>query len=201
VPIQATSLQIVIENQNGLNAPFDGRALLWMQPYSEKELSGAYWDSMSKHEVSAQPSITIPNVQHGFYNIWIAVNGAEIWHQIVEIPPGMPPVEAVLKPGSDIRFSVVSPYGDMPYWGKLIKDGQPFNPQFDQDGGYRFLPCGNYILVLPGNEALDQRALNRGVARGPDEVPFAGKQVPFTIGKGSPPVIDFGQIRLEALSH
>jgi hypothetical protein len=201
VPIQATPLQIVLKNKNGLNSPFDGRALLWIQTHPENERGRAYWGSASKREISGEPSITVPNVQHGLYDVWIAVTGAEMWHQIVEVTPSMAPIEAILKPGSDIRFSVVGPNGEMPYWGQLTKDGQPFKPQFDRDGGYRFLPCGNYVLVLPGSEALDQRELNRGVKRGPDEVAFAGKQVPFAIMKGSPPVIDLGQIRLEAVSH
>lgn len=201
VSIQASTLQIVLANLYGLNAPFDGHASLWLQPHSENEMSEPYLSSWNKHDVAADPLITLPNVQHGLYDVWIAVTGAEMWHQIIEVIPRMHPIEAVLKPGSDVRFSVVGPYGEMPHLGRLIRDGQPFKPQFDRDSGYRFLSCGNYILVLPGSEVLDGRELKRGVARGPDEVPFSGKQVPFTIAKGSPAVIDLGQIRLEALSH
>ncbi len=200
VKVRCSPLRIVLHNENRLNAPFSGRASIWLQAHSDDSSADRHpLDFGPKKQTPIDSRFELPLVQDGVYDIWIGLPGAELWHKVVLVNADTEPIDAVLEPGSDVYFSVVGPAGPMQSWGRLFKDGQPLEVSPDQDGWYRFLPCGNYVLVLPGSEIFDLNKMGGRIARGPDEVNFAGKQVALTIQKGSSPAIDLGEIKLDAL--
>jgi hypothetical protein len=63
--------------------------------------------------------------------------------------------------------------------------------------GYRALPCGKYILRILGSEPFADNGREKKLVQGPDEVPYKGRDVAFTVEKGSPTTIDLGDILLQ----
>ena len=62
----------------------------------------------------------------------------------------------------------------------------------DQNGIFRGLPCGDYVLHIPSSADLHSRD-----KLFVDAVNYTGRQIPFRISDNSPPLIDLGTIRLD----
>ncbi len=215
VAVTLRPLEIVLRNVNGLNAPPPETATVLMlrrdsdsrPPNAPGEVTlpdDAQLDfargrvRMDGFLVKTQPAIALPRVQVGSYDVFIAVSGAEVWHGRVTVGPGTSRVDAHLQPGSDVRFNIVLPNGDRRGWAPLFKDGKQLDLRYDfEKGSYRALACGSYILRIAGSDAADADGGGRKLKRGPDEVPYAGQDVAFTVEQGSPPVIDLGDIVLK----
>ena len=123
------------------------------------------------------PQITVP-----FYASWPSPTGAQgrlnpDYQQIAEI---MSRANSIVIPGG--------------------KDGKSIAVYRDsRTKTCHALPCGKYVLKIPGSDPEGKERDGQKIIRGPDEIPFAGREVSFTVEKGSPPVIDLGEIQLEPL--
>lgn len=190
VNVQASPLEIVLRNQNQLNAPFSGRAEIEIRPHrsagEERFFSYGISDS---NEVAASPSIVLPSIQHGTWDVTVAVDGAEIWNGVAEVGPGARALVASLRPGSDLRFAVINAEGEQLTFGwEILLAGKRIQLRPDYDTSvYHHLACGEYVLHIPGNEKMPHAA---GELVRPD------RDIPFTISAGSPAVVDLGEIRL-----
>ena len=219
VPVKISSLEITLTNQDHLNAPAPKKAFLYFVPHDEESapsdgLSDAS-DGTSKiqmrriginvfqsqYEVPAQPSISVPAVQDGIYDVFIGVAGAEVWQGIARVGPGAPKTDAALKAGSDVRFEVVTPDSSPGSRADIFKDGKEFDAEGSYPRGYRALPCGHYEICICGSEWIDQYRQTMNLKRGPDEVRYAGREIFFEITEGSPAIIDLGEIKLEAAAN
>jgi hypothetical protein len=111
------------------------------------------------------------------------------------VRPDAEPVEVELKPGSDVHVKIVTPTGEETGAGELIKNGRVLDVWPDyKTQTYRALGLGNYVLRIYGTDHWKRP----GDRRGPDEVEYLGRDVPFTISESSPAVIDLGVIHLDA---
>lgn len=216
VSVKLSPLEIVLQNVTSLNAPPPETAtvLLLRQresggfsgglngpPGSEIELAR---DNLFEKGfvVATQPTVLLPLVQEGAYDVLIGVAGAEIWQGIMTVGAGTTRVEASLKPGSDVRFAIATPDGQRRAWAPLFQDGKEVNARMDwQTGSYRALPCGSYVLRIPGTDQPDDDRGGRKLKRGPEEVTYSGRDIAFTVEEGSPAVIDLAEIRLESLER
>ena len=218
VNVMLGRLEIVLTNVESLNGPPPDKAHLFLdrcrdaEPVSTVLAASGELSELSfgvsgvnvfreGDEVAARPAIIVPSVQHGCYEIVVGAPGAQVWHGRVTIAGDNSTVEAYLQPGSDVRFKIVTPNGQRGPWGPLFKDGKQLEPTFDWDtSAYRALPRGSYVMQIAGSDAFDDGRGSRKLKRGPDEVPYSGAQVAFTIDAQSPPVIDLGEIRLQPLT-
>jgi hypothetical protein len=107
---------------NGSSFAIDGTYKIEMGPVGVNVFRDGY-------EVSAEPSISVPGVQDGTYDVLVGVAGAEVWRGIAKVGPGGPRISAVLKPGSDIRFEIVTPDGSPGFSVDLFKDGKKFEAE------------------------------------------------------------------------
>jgi hypothetical protein len=219
VPVRLSPLEITLMNQDRLNAPAPQKAFLYFLPHREKShtsdglpdaIDGTYEVWMGTvgvnvyrdgYEVSAQPSISLPAVQDGIYDVLVGVAGAEVWRGIAKVGPGAPKIDAALKAGSDVRFEVVPPDGSPGFSTEIFKDGRKFEAESNYPYGYRALPCGKYEICIRGSEWFDEYRQIMKLKSGPDEVSYAGRQIFFAITEGSPAIIDFGKIHLEAIGQ
>lgn len=216
VPVKTSSLEITLSNQDRLNAPPPKKAFLYFLRHEEEsDTANDARDDTSKtgrrrfgvnvfqesNAVSAQPSIFLPVVQDGIYDVLIGVAGAEVWQGIARVGPGEPKTTAALKAGSDVRFQVVTPDSSSGSRVDIFKEGKEFDAESSYPQGYRALPCGHYEICVSGSEWIDQYRQTQKLKRGPDEVRYAGREVFFEITEGSPAVIDLGEIRLQAIEH
>jgi hypothetical protein len=206
INVQTFPLEIEIHGSENLNAPYEGKVefeMVRLQPNQRNELPDRPWMEFDEiDQIVADPTIRLPSVQAGTYGIWIAHAGSEIWKGIVEVGLGMRPIKATLRPGSDVRYTITSPAGTFPGGGGLYRNGiaMKIEPAY-RDRVYQFLPVGDYVLNIPGTEIIEEYERTQNVRRGPDEVSWKGRKVAFRIEKGSPAVIDLGDIKLEPVHH
>jgi hypothetical protein len=218
VPVTLSRLEITLTNQDRLNGPPPETAHVLLIAHREQEdvslslpdaSDGTYRLRMGTigadvyqqgYEKLAQPSIVLPAVQNGTYDVFIGVAGAEVWHGLVKVGPDTSKVAASLQPGSDVRFEIVTPAGQRNPWARIFQDGKEFDAKFDwKKRMYRSLPRGNYVVRIFGSEPTGDRRDAKKLKKGPDEIPYAGRDVEFTIKHGSPALIDLGEIHLEAI--
>jgi hypothetical protein len=213
--IELSALEITLENREGLNAPSSEKAFVSIErvradrneaaaPQDAEETTedaSAPWNFYDEdNEMKVTPTLRLPALQVGKYKVWIAVPGAEIWRGIVVVDKTPQKVSATLKPGSDVQFEVVTPAGLPGPWTQLFKDGKPIAA--DRDSHTKIchaLPLGKYVLKIPGSDPEGKERDGQKIIRGPDEIPFAGREVSFTVEKGSPALIELGEIHLEPL--
>jgi hypothetical protein len=210
VDVKVSSLEIVLQNRDGLNAPPPDKAFLGLRRLpddnSDDHQREVFSDTQTgstlfreKSEIGATPSIRLAAVQKGKYQVWIGVPGAEIWRDTVVVGPTGTKVEAKLKPGSDLRFQIFAPNGQRVTWVSLLQNGEEVKAQRETtDREYRALPCGSYVLRIQPSDFFERERPELKTKRGPDQKPYKGRDISFTIEKGSPAVIDLGEIRLEA---
>jgi hypothetical protein len=200
VEVKSSTLEITLENLDKLNAPAPDTARLQIRRRVAEYTFTEPFRFHEGEEVPTRPSIRLPMVQPAKYDVAIRVAGAETWLGDVEVGPGPTKLFATLKPGSDVHFVIVDPQGRRTIFGQLWKDGKKVENEPDyRSDTYRSLPCGKYVIRIPGNERRDQPEGTHKLTRGPDEVLYAAREVPFTIEKGSPALIELGQIHLEPL--
>ena len=213
VDLRTASLEIVLGNREGLNAPPPDEAFVGVKRVSDEKESSAEGELKSKffshsqtgsslfregNKISVNRSIRLPAIADGKYEVWIGVRGAEVWHQAVTVGPKDTKVDATLHAGSDLRFEVLLPDGRRTAWGRLLKDGAEFEAYFDsRTYSYHALPCGKYVLRIPGSDPAGEVRDDKKIKRGPDEIPYQGRDISFTVEKGSPALIDLGEIHLE----
>jgi hypothetical protein len=213
IDVKISSLEIVLRNREGLNAPPSDKAFVGLSPVEDDKMnpmSGGPPSEVFSHsqtgsslfrednEMSATPSIRLPAVKEGKYRVWIGVPGSEIWRETISVGSKGTRVEAKLNPGSDLRFRIITPNGQRTTWASLFKGGREMNANTDsQDNTYQALPCGHYVLRIPPSDYFERERPDLKTKRGPDEIPYKGREVSFTVEKGSPTVIDLGEIRLE----
>jgi hypothetical protein len=218
VDLKVSSLEISLGNRNGLNAPPPDKAFVGIRRVSDERRDLApgisepepsifiySWRGSSLfrevNEMSATPSIRFSAIEEGKYHVWIGVRGAEIWHQTLTVGPRNTKVEAMLSPGSDLRFEIVLPDGQRRNWALLLKDGKEVEALQDtRNCNYHALPYGKYVLRIVGSDADDKYRVDKKLTRGPDEIPYKGRDIPFAVEKGSPALIDLGEIHLEKAS-
>lgn len=198
IKIDASRLEIRLQNLDRLNISNPGKARIELRPHrsdEEAQLLGEYFQAK---ETTIQGSVVISSVENGTYDIWLSVEGAAIWRGAVVVRPSGTVVDAALKPGSDLRFDVVMPDGRHSNWAPIFKEGKALNikPDF-HSGVYRGLACGKYQLRIPSSDWILEYRAKEKIRAGPDEIAFAGREVPFTIEPGSPAVIDLGEIHLD----
>lgn len=209
IDVKVSSLEIVLRNREGLNGPPPDNAFVGlscvMDDSSKGEPSEVFSHSQTgsslfrqENQVIATPSVRLPAVGAGKYYLYIGVPGAEIWRDTVVVGPNPSRIEATLKPASDLRFKIITPDGQRTTWASLLKDGREIEPQRDsRDNTYRALPCGNYTLRIPPSDFFERQRPELKTKRGPDEIPWKARDVAFKVEKGSPTLIDLGEIRLE----
>jgi hypothetical protein len=220
VPVKVSALEITLKNQDHLNAPAPEKVFFYFLPHRERDdtsdglpdaIDGTYKESMGAlganvyrdgDEVFAQPSILLPALQDGAYDVFIGAAGAEVWRGIARVGPGSSKINATLKPGSEVRFAVVTPDNSPLSRASIFKDGKELEVQPDYEThGYRGLPCGHYEICILGSELFDQYRQSMKLKRGPDEISYPGKTIFFEITAGSPAIIDLGEIKLEPASN
>lgn len=200
VNVEISTLEIALENADKLNAPAPESARLEIRPKLAGETFTNPFTYGEGNEVPSRPSIRLPRIQTGKYEVAIRVPGAETWIGEVEVGPGPAKLFATLKPGSDVHFVLLDPLGRRTVSGQLWKDGKKIETEPDYRSNiYRSLPCGNYLLRIAGNDLSNQSKGAQNLKPGPDEVSYAGRDIPFTIEKGSPALIELGEIRLDSM--
>jgi ubiquitin len=130
-------------------------------------------------------------LQPGSYELEILFPGAERYTRIITVDGRNPSVDAQLRPGTDVHFLAVRP-DDQRMRGYLTKPNSEMHLSYYQDKHdiFRGLPCGDYVLHIPGSAH----------SRDPvfiDAVNYAGREIPFTIPENSSPLVDLGTIRLD----
>jgi hypothetical protein len=130
-------------------------------------------------------------LQPGSYELEILFPGAERYTRIITVDGRNPSVDAQLRPGTDVHFLAVRP-DDQRMRGYLTKPNSEIHLSYYQDKHdiFRGLPCGDYVLHIPGSAH----------SRDPvfiDAVNYAGREIPFTIPENSSPLVDLGTIRLD----
>lgn len=196
VSVSAHPLEINLHDVDRLNAPFDGNLSVRIQTHDEESVDRPRDEFYSHENVASDGGHFSQLTQDGIYDVWIGATGSEIWHRVVEVGPGARGVDAYLKPGSNLKFSVIVPGLGETSIGRLYRDGKELNSYYPA-GEVKYLPCGSYVLKIPGSGAFERRRGEREIARGPDEVAFNGRDISFTISPGSPPLIDLGEITLD----
>jgi hypothetical protein len=205
VEVEVFTVDLWLENLSKLNQPVGARALVQIrkEPIGE-EPTGSYPEfEWRKIDAPVDEPIALPPLQSGTYRLKVEVPGAACWSQKVELTPTVPQVIAQLERGSDVRFNVTGTGKGEDFSSfNLLKNGAEFESPFDNNSRtYKCLPCGNYVLHIPSSEELRK---DNGILDyyqpGPDEVPYAGRDLAFMISEGSPSTIDLGEIHLETLS-
>ena len=200
VEITAHQMEIVLHNIADLNAPLPATTKLVIRQHKQEENPyDSFPEDMPTLEVPVAHSIVIPLIQDGDYDVAFRLPGAELWRGVATVGPNSQSTDAALKTGSEFRYKIISPTG-APWGGTLFKDGKEYTERMDfHTKSYRSLPCGNYVLHIPGSEEIKRAYRNDpDFVSGPDEIPFLGRDLPFVIMKGSPAVIDLGEIHLQS---
>ncbi len=204
VEVEVFTVNLSLENLSKLNRPAGERASVQIrkEPIGE-ESAGSYPEfEWRTFDVPVDEPIVLPPLQAGTYRLKIDLPGAAQWSQKVELTPSAPEVIAQLEPGSDVRVNITGAGVDKNFTSfSLLQNGAEFEFPFDDESRtYKGLPRGNYVLHIPSSE---ERRKEDGILDsyqpGPDEVPYTGRDLAFTIGEGSPSTIDLGEIRLETL--
>jgi hypothetical protein len=139
-------------------------------------------------------------VQRRRYDLEINAPGAETFATTLNVGSGLTDLDVKLKPGADLRFSIVRPDGERRARFSLFRDGKEVDPaKFDSDAWkYRGLPIGDYVLRIPSAADI---AAREGQDYAPILNPYLGRDIPVHIGSDSPDLIDLGEIQLEAVGR
>jgi len=140
-------------------------------------------------------------VQKGEYTMTAKATGAATWESTVQISKESPLISVPLRPGSDVHLMVFKPGGQQAHGEMLFHNGQVFRNWRDEKGMYRGLPPGDYLIHIPSSKEGREIFLGAADEAGPDEVDYAGRDMAVTVSEGSPPLIDLGDVRLEALNR
>lgn len=143
--------------------------------------------------------VALPPLQPDTYELEVAVPGALQVKERFVAEPGAESLDVQLSTGTDVRVEFVQPNGVRDRVDdRLFSNFQWVHRYRDQQATYRGLPPGNYeIHVASSDEAV--KASGRSTKPGPDETPYQGRKIAFTITEDSPPLIDLGAIQLEAV--
>jgi hypothetical protein len=203
VEVEVFTVNLLLENLSKLNQPPGATALVQIrkEPIGEESVGSYPEFEWRKIDVPIGEPIALPPLQSGTYSLKVEVSGAAQSSQKVELTPNAPQVIAQLEPGSDVRINVTGAGIENFSSFNLLKNGAEFESPFDNKSRtYTGLPEGNYVLHIPSSEELRKSdGILDNYQPGPDEVPYAGRDIAFTIGEGSPSTIDLGEIHLETL--
>ncbi len=134
-------------------------------------------------------------LQPGSYRLEILLAGAERYTHIVTADARNSSIDVQLRPGADVHVEPVRPDDQRMLGGAyLTKPNSETDLKYcqDQNGIFRGLPCGDYVLHIPSSADLHSRD-----KLFVDAVNYTGRQIPFRISDNSPPLIDLGTIRLD----
>jgi len=129
------------------------------------------------------------------YKLEILFPGAERYVRMVAVDARNPSVNAQLRPGADVRVEAFRSDDPQIIRGSYVtrpNSETKLNYYQDQNGIFRGLPYGDYVLHIPGSADLLSRF---GLVV--DAVDYTSRQIPFKIAENSPPLIDLGTIRLD----
>lgn len=159
------------------------------------ETPGVGSGSTAKLTLPASEEITFSKLMPGVYRVEIHLPGAMPWSGELRVGSEFPPTGAQLKYASDVRYTLRLPRG----WGAgdpspvLMKEGVSVPFDWDHENSrLRGVTEGKYNLRIPSSADLKRHL--RGI---PDDVEFAGVDVPFKVGADSPIEINLGEIRLK----
>lgn len=163
---------------------------------------GKYFEAISEWmPLPANRPAVFPALQRGRYRLEARAPGAALWQsQDLTLDKEPLQVTATLQKGADVRFELIAPGGesrDRAPDHALARDGKAISDTYRYydflSSTYRGLPAGRYTLkVKPSRE---RRENARGAAT--TAPPYEGEERAFTIGEGSPGLIDLGTISLK----
>ncbi len=155
-------------------------------------------------KVDAGERIIIPGIQAAEYDAVMWIPGTAEWRGgPFKLGKDTPPVATKLDAGADVSISVMPPgvHGGTSEF-RIIREGAPkdWYPESECRGEittYRGLPVGKYVIHIPSSSKLGTR---HAEADAPQTfLPYAAREIPFEITAKSPPRMDLGTIKLEAM--
>lgn len=196
VDLDLQSMQLMIHGPRQTQPATEQNATIHIERNkneSESEVEHIYHRIARTFDASAGQPISLM-LQPGSYKLEILLPGAERYTRIVTVDAKNSSIDAQLRPGADVHVEPVRPDDQrMLGGGYLTKPNSETDLKYyqDQNGTFRGLPCGDYVLHIPGSTDLQSKS-DLFV----DAVNYAGRQIPFSVSEKSPPLIDLGTIRL-----
>jgi hypothetical protein len=161
----------------------------------ESVIGPVYYRIWRTFDAPAEQPISLM-LQPGGYELEILLPGAERYARMVAVDARSPSVDAQLRPGADVRVEAVRSDDQQIMGGSYVtgpNSEAKLNYYQDENGTFRGLPYGDYVLHIPGSAH----------SRDPvfiDAVNYAGREIPFTIPENSPPLVELGTIRLDPVA-
>jgi len=162
----------------------------------ESEAEHIYHQIARTFDAPAEQPISL-TLQPGSYTVEILLAGAERYTRIITADARNSSIDVQLRPGADVHVEPVRPDDQRMLGGAYVtRPNSETDLRYyrDQNGIFRGLPCGDYVLHIPGSADLHRRGLFV------DAVNYTGREIPFRISENSPPLVDLGTIRLDPVA-
>ena len=199
VDVDLQSMELKIHGPRETQPPTEQKATIHIErnkSEGESEVEHIYHQIARTFDAPAEQPISL-TLQPGSYTVEIFLAGAERYTRIVTADARNSSIDVQLRPGVDVHVEPVRPDDQRMLGGAyLTRPNSETDLRYykDQNGIFRGLPCGDYVLHIPGSADLHRRGLFV------DAVNYTGREIPFRISENSPPLVDLGTIRLDPVA-